>query len=82
MLVKNTGPLPVPNVELAVRYRTNPVLYRKKKCTEGQFQLYKRGGGGGGGGGGGLALLAPLLCTQFSFSPYIIACIHAIQTNK
>jgi hypothetical protein len=30
IFVKNTGPLPVPNLELEVRYSENPVLRRKK----------------------------------------------------
>lgn len=29
ILVKNTGPLPVPNFELEVGYSANPMLYRK-----------------------------------------------------
>ena len=34
ILVKNTGPLPVPNIELAVGYSTNPVLYKSNDQWE------------------------------------------------
>ena len=32
MFVKNTGPSPVPNVELAGGYSTNPALWKTKAC--------------------------------------------------